>query len=431
MKNQNIQNESNFNSPLGVGGYSSSPLGVRGHLGAGGRSGGTFFVLVKSAFRSLIGNGLKTWLIVSVLSFTFVLIIFMQGLLEGWSRQAVTDAVSWEIAGGQYWNEHYDPYDSFTIDSSAAILPQVLQKQYDAHQVEPILVAQGTIYPGGRMQGILLKGIRPNQKLLALPTEVLKTNENEVPILMGKNMARQANVKINDLIVLRWRDANGTFEAIDMRVAGIFKAAVPSIDNGQIWLSLEKLQQMMQQHGKSTMIVKSQAVKTEQLEGFVFKDSKELTKQTIALVEAKSGGMAIFYFVFLMLAMIAIFDTQTLSIFRRQREIGTFVALGMTQRQVVWLFTFEGTMNAVLAILLGAVWGSPLLIWLANVGIKMPMDTSTMGIAMADVMIPVFPLKLILGTILFILIITAVVSYLPARRIAKMNPTDAIRGKVN
>ncbi len=411
MDDQNKQNKSNYNSLLGVG--------------------GSFWVLVKLAFRNLIGNGLKTWLTVFVLSFTFVLIVFMQGLLEGWSRQAVTDAIKWEIAGGQYWNKNYDPYDAFTIDSSAAILPQVFQKQYDAHQVEPILVAQGTIYPGGRMQGVILKGIRPDQKLLALPTQVLKTAENEVPILMGINMARQANVKVNDLITLRWRDVNGAFEAIDVRVAGIFKAAVPTIDNGQIWLPLEKLQQMMQQPGESTIIVKSQDIKTLKLKGFVFKYSKELTKQTTALIEAKSGGMAIFYFVFLMLAMIAIFDTQTLSIFRRQREIGTFVALGMTQRQVVCLFTLEGTMNAVLAIILGVIWGSPILIWVAHTGIKLPVDTSSIGIAMADVMIPYFSLKLIFGTILFILIITAVVGYLPARKIAKMNPTDAIRGRTN
>jgi hypothetical protein len=82
MINQNIQNNAN----------SSSPLGARG------RSRGAFWVLVKSAFRSLIGNGLKTWLIVSVLSFTFFLIIFMQALLDGWSKQAVTDAEKWEVA---------------------------------------------------------------------------------------------------------------------------------------------------------------------------------------------------------------------------------------------------------------------------------------------------------------------------------------------
>ena len=390
-----------------------------------------FWVLVKSAFRSLIGNGLKTWLTVFVLSFTFVLIIFMQALLDGWSRQAVTDAVKWEIAGGQYWNNNYDPYDPFSIDSSAAVLPIKLQTEFDNHQVEPILIAQGTLYPDGRMQRVLLKGIRPDQQLLALPTADLVSDSEDIPILLGTNMARQTALKEGDIVTLRWRDVNGTFEAVDVLVAGIFKTSVPTVDMGQIWLPLDKLQRMMMLPNASTIIVKAAELNADSIPGSTFKDTKELTKQTMALVEAKSGGMVIFYVIFMLLAMIAIFDTQTLSIFRRQREIGTFVALGMTQRQVVSLFTLEGTMNAVLAIVLGAIWGTPLFLLWANTGIALPMDTAAMGVAMADVMYPLVTLKLVLTTIFLILTITAIVSYLPARKIAKMNPTDAIRGKVN
>ena len=125
--------------------------------------------------RSLIGNGLKTWLNVFVLSFTFVLIIFMQGLLEGWNRQALNDTIKWEIAGGEYWSLKYDPYDPFSLDSSAVVLPSSLKAEYNAHQIEPVLFSLGTIYPGGRMQSVLLKGIRPDQHLLALPTGLLKS----------------------------------------------------------------------------------------------------------------------------------------------------------------------------------------------------------------------------------------------------------------
>ena len=64
----------------------SSPLGVRGSFRSTG-------VLFKTAFRSLVGNGLKTGLNVFVLSISFVLIILMQGLLKGWSTQAVDDTV--------------------------------------------------------------------------------------------------------------------------------------------------------------------------------------------------------------------------------------------------------------------------------------------------------------------------------------------------
>ncbi len=385
--------------------------------------------LFKMTLRSLIGNGLKTWLNVFVLSFTFVLIIFMQGLLEGWNRQALKDTVRWEIAGGQYWSQKYDPYDPFTIDSSATILPATFESEFKAHQIEPILIAQGTIYPDGRMQGVVLKGIRPDQHLLALPTNLLQSNGTEIPVIMGAHMAKQANLKVNDLVTLRWRDVNGTFEAIDLRVAGIFRTSVPTVDVGQIWLSLEQLQKMTLQPNASTILIKSEDVPVQNLAAWPFKDQTELTRQTTAMIKAKSNGYNVFYAIFLLLALIAIFDTQALSIFRRQREIGTLVALGMTQREVVGLFTLEGTMNALLAIVVGTLWGLPLFIGFSSYGIHFPMDASSFGIPLADRMYPIFTPKLIVGTIMLIVAATALVSYLPAHQIARMKPTDAIRGK--
>ncbi len=40
------------------------------------------------AYRNLIGAGLRTWLNVIVLSFAYVMIIFYNGILDGWNEQA-------------------------------------------------------------------------------------------------------------------------------------------------------------------------------------------------------------------------------------------------------------------------------------------------------------------------------------------------------
>ncbi len=76
------------------------------------------------------------------------------------------------------------------------------------------------------------------------------------------------------------------------------------------------------------------------------------------------------YIILLSLSMLAIFDTQVLSIFRRQKEIGTYIALGMTRGQVVGLFTIEGSLNSVLAGLLAALYGIPFLLFQAKTGIS-------------------------------------------------------------
>lgn len=387
-------------------------------------------VLFKTALRSLIGNGLKTWLNVFVLSISFVLIILLQGILKGWSSQAVDDTMKWEIADGQYWQSKYDPFDPFTFDSSTVEIPSMFKKDVDNHLIEPVLITQGSIYPQGRMQGVLLKGIRPDQKLLKIPTEKLIVKTSEIPVVLGAFMAKQTKLHLNDVVTLRWRDKNGTFEAADIRVVGIFKTSIPTVDNGILWIPLDRLQQMTMNANCANLLIKSPEIKSVTVSGWKFNDVTKLTESTMLLVKTKSIGTSFMYMIFLLLAMLAIFDTQTLSIFRRQREIGTLVALGMTQREVVWHFTLEGTINAVLAFAVGTVWGAPILYYMAVYGYSFNMDASEIGVPMADTMYATITPGLVINTMIFILIVTAIVSYIPARKIAKMNPTDAIRGKV-
>ena len=81
---------------------------------------------IKLAYRNLIGAGLRTWLNVIVLSFSFVVIIFMRGIMFGWDHQAKTDMTNWEIGGGQYWQNDYDPLDPFSLTDSHAPIPDEL-----------------------------------------------------------------------------------------------------------------------------------------------------------------------------------------------------------------------------------------------------------------------------------------------------------------
>jgi ABC-type lipoprotein release transport system permease subunit len=148
------------------------------------------------------------------------------------------------------------------------------------------------------------------------------------------------------------------------------------------------------------------------------------------MIKSKTAGGAILWIILLSLAMLAVFDTQVLAIFRRQKEIGTYVALGMTRSQVVWLFTTEGAMHSVLAALLGAVYGIPLLTFQSIKGFALPVSGKEFGVSMAEKIYPVYSLGLILSTVAIIIITTVLVSYWPSRKISKMKPTDALRGKI-
>ena len=383
------------------------------------------------AFRNLLGAGLRTWLNVIVLSFSFVIIIWTKGLLEGWDRQAKNDMIKWEIGGGQYWHASYDPYDPFTLSDSHGAIPGELSAIANDTSVVPVLIAQGTIFPAGRMQSVLIKGIPPEQKLLALPTEKLVSVDNDIPAIIGSTMAENTKLGEGDYVTLRWRDRNGTFDATEIRIAGLFETTVPTVDVGQVWIPLDNLREMMLLPGEATLIIAGETSGAIPVnDEWVFKDHRTLLADIEQIIKAKSSMGMIIWAILLMLAMLAVFDTQVFSIFRRQKEIGTYVALGMTRGEVVKLFTIEGAMNSVLAAIVGALYGIPLLTLQAVNGIAIPVKSSDYGIAMAERLYPVYSLGLIAGTVLIVMLVTTIVSYWPSRKIARLNPTDALRGRM-
>ncbi|MGF1586419.1 MAG: ABC transporter permease [Bacteroidales bacterium] len=386
---------------------------------------------IKLAYRNLIGAGLRTWLNVIVLSFAFVVILWLKGVMMGWDIQAKTDMTDYEIGGGQLWHENYDPYDPFTLFESHAAIPERLRDDISMGNIEPILIAQGSIFPQGRMQTVIIKGINPGQTILKIPTTRLDTISDAIPAVIGAMMAQSTRLETGDHVTIRWRDANGTFDAAEIVIAGIFFSNVPAAEAGQIYIPYDKLQEMMLLPDRATILTfRESEPELQGQEGWVMKTKSELTRQVDEMLQTKAAGQSVLYGILLLLAMLAIFDTQVLSIFRRQKEIGTYIALGYTRKEVVGLFTVEGTMHAVLAILTAMVYGLPFLAWQAKAGWTIPMDASQFGMAMAQTLYPVFSLGLIISTILLLTVTTAVVSYLPSRKIAKMNPTEALRGKL-
>ena len=388
-------------------------------------------VILKLAYRNLVGAGLRTWLNVAVLSFTYVLIIWHQGLFSGMYEQASRDYIKDEIAAGQYWIDGYDPYDPLTVEESHGVILEPIESLIEAKQATPLLIRQGTIYPEGRVQSALIKGIDPDQTILDIPTHRLRSDEIHLPVMIGKLMAKRNSLHIGDEITIRWRDANGTFDAADGEIVEIMKTNVPTIDMGQVWVPLKRLQEMSGLVNEATIVVMGKgAQEHKDLPGWKFKGHDFLLKDINDMIKSKRFGGAFLYAILLFLAMLAIFDTQVLSIFRRRKEIGTLMALGMIRSRVIALFTLEGAMHGILGIAIAAIYGIPILIYSAKTGIPLPSTGEEYGFALTTRLFPAYSAWLVYGTVFIIMVTVTIVSYLPSRKISHVKPTDALKGKL-
>ncbi len=391
-------------------------------------------MLFKIAIKNLLGAKLRTWLNVFVTSLSFFMIILFSAMYDGMREHAKQVTINTEIAGGSYWHPKYDPLDPMTFEDAHSVPPIAIKGLVNQGKAFPVLVSQASIYPNGRIMPVIMKGIIPEQNIVNMPTKMLAGHDKiSIPVLIGRSMAKDAKLEMGDTFTIRWLDANRTYDADEGTVVHIMDTENFKLDMGHIWVPLHKAQEMLDMKKEATYVTYTKGLPIVENKGdWIPRDVTYLIRDMEALIEADEPNAAIFYIILLCFAGMGIFNAQVLSIFRRGKEIGTLMALGMTRARVVGLFTLEGGLNALLAAIMTVILFGPLLWYFGANGIWLGMDYSdgSMGLIVEKYLIPVYSVGLVVTTTIVVSIIVLIVSYLPSRRIARMKPTDALRGKV-
>jgi putative ABC transport system permease protein len=138
--------------------------------------------------------------------------------------------------------------------------------------------------------------------------------------------------------------------------------------------------------------------------------------QGIQIVLATFGGIA------LVVSAIGMFNTMTVTLLERTKEIGIMRTIGASPNDVKYLFVSESVVVGFMGGLTGVVMGVGL-----GLTINLFLNIVAGQFGGQSVKLFAFPI----GFLLFITIFSAVVGYLtgifPARRASSLNPLDAIR----
>lgn len=364
---------------------------------------------------------------ISALSLVFIIILFMSGTYSGMFNQIEYNMVEYEVAGGQYWLAGYDKHDPFKIDSlfadAKAFLPEIEKKT-----AVPLLFRSGALYTEKGMRAVLIKGIDRAQTLLNVPTKVLNGDEDGLlSAYVGNIMAEQAKIKKGDIMFLRFRDKYGVNIAVEISIDSIMHTPLQSIDVGQIWVDLEHLRSLCDMQDMASMMVVKGELDRE-IEGWDYQGMDVMFTDLNTWKAQELTGAYFLAFIMLGLAVLTIFDTQILSIFKRKKEIGTLVALGMRRIDVIGLFTIEGLFIGVFSIVCGSAVGIPMLMYFNKNGIKLS-SMEDFGMNIMSTLYPELAWNVVLAVIIAIMVIVTLVSLIASRRISKMNIVQILKGK--
>ncbi|KAF5041038.1 MAG: ABC transporter permease [Candidatus Cloacimonetes bacterium] len=391
-------------------------------------------MILHLAFKNIINNGWRSLINVLVITIVLIIMVWTQAMYYSWIRLAEIQQSNWEYGKGLLRVKSYDPYDPLTYEDSYAPVPAELRAGIIRKEIVPIMLAPASIYPQGRVQAAVIKGIPDDQQVLAFPGGKLSSEASDmVPVLIGTAMAKSTRLQVGDIFSIRIRDINGTYNAIDAVVEDVLSIPAPSADISTIWVNLKMLERIRGAEGMASyFVLGNDKYRRLATKDFRYIDKDEYFADLYQMLDNERFQQVLMYGLLMLLVLIAIFDTQALAVFKRCREIGTLSALGFTKARITLLFTIEGALYSLFAIVLTPILGFPLFWYFATYGF--PIIDGYDEFALPGFSEPIkfiYPLHEIAIVFLLIMVFTILVSWLPTRRIARMSPVDALRGKVN
>jgi putative ABC transport system permease protein len=383
-------------------------------------------VILQAAWKNFCRQGLRAILNVLVAALTLVVAVFMVSLVNGFQDQSSKNLKKTDVAGGHYRLADFDILSPTEWEDFAFVTPPELKKMSSDEKAE-VLVQQGQLFPQNRFIPAQIRGISLEQSLLELPLDSLNSYKGDsIPAIIGTKMAKKSNLKKGDFVVLKWRDKYGAVDAREIEIIETVRFVNPRLNDGVVWLGLKTLRNMTRRESESSWVT----VKSHQgeVKGLSFLVPEVLMKDVIELAKHDRRNSMIMWIILMILCCISVFNSQMLNAFKRQKEAGTLLALGMTPGQLTKMFVLEGSFTAVGAVILAFFLGIPFFSWFQTVGLDIShLKDSTIPIT--ENIILVFDLKQIINCLLTATLMIVFASWLPARKISRIDPSRALVGK--
>lgn len=412
-----------------------------------------FMTMLRLALRNTRRNGRRTLLTAATLTIGTALTTVTLALLSGIFGQMIG---TW---GDQ--NGHIRVVDKDYLDKEA------LQPLYEnLESVDPVLakvravpgvvaaeprIMAGVVLASGEEIGedvALLVGAKDTyyRERLRGPEQLVAgrwLGDGKDEVVLGRKIATQIDAKVGDKILVMGQTQYGSMSPISADVVGVV-AGDSNIDN-QAFVTLKTAQWLVDLSGGALEVLVYGAANDpsvigplgEQVAGVV--DTGTLAVQpwferdiwvtTVPMVEAIEIVISM---TLLFVMVLAIFNTMTMSVMERTREIGVMRAMGQTRLGAVWLFLVESVVIGLLGGGVGVLLGGLGAFYLEVTGITFNEDliNETAGAyPMTSTLYADLTPDAVLTALIVGLLTAMLGAFLPALRAASVQPTEAMRAR--
>lgn len=349
---------------------------------------------------------------------------------------------------GYLEGEEETPLD-YGLSHTQAITTSLLLNE-EVRSVQPRIYFSGLISNGSKSN--IFTGIGVNDREFDLKGPFLSLHQGktlsslnsryfnpaEPQVMLSIDLAKNLKVTVGDWITLLATTSDGALNALDFKIRGIYSTGIPDLDKRELYVHLHATQELLSTNKVSTLsIFLYQTDLTETVLTTITSQLKE-RENTEPLILTPWWDRAFFYLkvkdlydrifgilgsVMGLVVFVALFNTMTMSVTERTREIGTLAALGTYPQEIIAGFAREACLLALLGSLFGILLTLITSMTLLLVDIQMPPPP---GREESYPLHIYFSAKIALYTTLAVLFICIITAYLSARKGVRKPITEAL-----
>lgn len=405
------------------------------------------FLLLRMAWRNLFRNTRRTVITGSAVAVGLAALILSLALFEGVNAQMEERLTEDFLADGQIHATKYRRTRdaALTIPGGAELLDR-LWKDPQVRAVAPRAVAFGLLSSADDALGTRILGVIPEDerqvtrfhKKLCQGRYFAGRYKRE--LILGERAARTLRVRLGSRVVLTLsQPGSGDLAQQLFRVAGMFRSGTRALDSGLVLVRLTDLQRLMGKtdefHELAVRLMP--ALRKDPVRRKVFwrklnrapveaRAWQDLAPQFQAIQRLQWVSFAVLVGIVFVIIALGIMNTLLMSLFERTREFGILRSLGTRPWQLGCLIVFEAGSLALFAALPGTVLGVAVSAWFQFHGI----DWSGMsygGVSFTEPTRALITPGSVVMSLAVIVATTLVVAVLPAVKVMRLRPIDALR----
>ncbi|PRX34756.1 putative ABC transport system permease protein [Orenia metallireducens] len=415
--------------------------------------------LIDLATKNLFRNKLRSFISILAIALSVALVVFVKGLVGAFIDNMYSLHIQYQAGDIKIIDQEYQkkerllslnyPVDGFNGGGIKAMEGE-LKRIKGIKRVIPRIKFGAAISTEDEMIRMMGWGVEASKELeftnikdKLVEGRMVRRGQREV--VMGADLLKKIGLKVGDKTTILYQTSFASFKGSTFKIVGKIKSGLKLLDEELFYLPLDQAQKILEMPDMATDLLletdnyrdlEGVLAKVEQL----FKDKSADQRYSIipwdkgySMIGMLKVGEKIYNGIYIFLVILGAFvviNTMIMIVKERTKEVGMMTALGVKSKEILSMFIIEGIIMGMVGSFLGVIVGALITKLTAITGIidySKAMKGVSGNILMNPIIRPEVDLSNLLYAFILGVVVTAITAIIPARKAAKLDPTEALR----